>query len=170
MGEVDFSNPISIDVTALLVRKASGARNLGGLAGKTIAVVGGTPNAQALEEALKKGLVNAKVVPAKSYDDAIALLEGGKADALAAGRVMLFGMASKLKDGSQYEILDDEIGYVPYAIVLPLGATGLRQGVNRALSQIYSSDAISDIFRGTFGNAKPPLALIIMYKLNTYPE
>jgi len=170
MGEVDFSNPIWIDVTALLVRKASGARNLGGLAGKTIAVVGGTPNAQALEEALKKGLVNAKVVPAKSYDDAIALLEGGKADALAAGRVMLFGMASKLKDGSQYEILDDEIGYVPYAIVLPLGATGLRQGVNRALSQIYSSDAISDIFRGTFGNAKPPLALIIMYKLNTYPE
>jgi len=170
MGEVDFSNPIWIDVTALLVRKASGARNLGGLAGKTIAVVGGTPNAQALEEALKKGLVNAKVVPVKSYDDAIALLEGGKADALAAGRVMLFGMASKLKDGSQYEILDDEIGYVPYAIVLPLGATGLRQAVNRALSQIYSSDAISDVFRGTFGSAKPPLALIIMYKLNTYPE
>lgn len=170
MGEVDFSNPIWIDVTALLVRKASGAHNLGGLAGKTIAVVGGTPNAQALEEALKKGLVNAKVVPAKSYDDAIALLEGGKADAIAAGRIMLFGMAPKLKDGSQYEILDDEIGYVPYAIVLPLGATGLRQAVNRALSQIYGSDAISDVFRGTFGSAKPPLALIIMYKLNTYPE
>ena len=132
-----------------------GAR-LGGLAGKNIAVVGGTPNAQALEEALKKGLVNAKVVPAKNYDDAIALLEGGKADALAAGRIMLFGMARKLKDGSQYEILDDEIGYVPYAIVLPLGATGLRQAVNRALSQIYGSDAISDIFRGTFGSASRP--------------
>jgi ABC-type amino acid transport substrate-binding protein len=170
MGEVDFSNPIWVDATALLVRKSSGARNLGGLAGKSIAVVAGTPNAQALEDALKKGLVNAKVVPAKTYDEAIALLEGGKADALAAGRVMLFGMGSKLKDASLYELLDDEIGYVPYAIVLPLGATGLRQAVNRALSQIYGSDAIFDVFRGTFGAAKPTLALLIMYKLNTYPE
>jgi ABC-type amino acid transport substrate-binding protein len=85
--------------------------------------------------------------------------------------MMLAGMASKLKDPSVYELLDDEIGYVPYAIVLPLGASGLRQAVNRALSQIYGSDAISEIFRGTFGpTAKPSLALAIMYRLNTYPE
>ena len=170
MDQVDFSNPIWVDATALLVKKASGARNLGSLAGKSIAVVGGTPNAQALEEALKKGLVNAKVVPAKTYDEAIALLEGGKVDALAAGRVMLLGMGSKLKDPSLYQLLDDDIGYVPYAIMLPLGATGLRQAVNRALSQIYGSDAISDIFRATFVAAQPTLPLLIMYKLNTYPE
>ena len=170
MGEVDFSNPIWADATALLVQKSSGAKNLGGLVGKSIAVVAGTPNAQAVEEALKKGLVNAKVVPAKNYDEAIALLEGGKADALAAGRVMLLGMANKLKDASLYELLDDDIGYVPYAIVLPLGATGFRQAVNRGLSQIYGRDAIFDVFRGTFGGLKPTLPLIIMYKLNTYPE
>ena len=170
MGEVDFSNPIWVDTTSLLVKKASGAKNLGGLGGKSIAVVAGTPNAQALEDALKKGLVNAKVVPAKSYDEAIALLEEGKTDAFAAGRVMVLGMVNKLKDASQYELLDDEIGYVPYAIMLPLGATGLRQGINRALSQIYGSEAISDVFRGTFGNAKPSPALLIMYRLNIYPE
>lgn len=170
MGEVDFSNPIWVDTTSLLVKKSSGAKNLGGLAGKTIVVVAGTPNAKALEDALKKGLVNAKVVPVKSYDEAIAQLEEGKADAFAAGRVMVLGMVNKLKDASVYELLDDEIGYVPYAIMLPLGSTGLRQAVNRALSQIYSSDAISDIFRGTFGNAKPSPALLIMYRLNTYPE
>jgi len=170
MGEVDFSNPIWADATAVLVTKSSGARNLGGLSGKSIAVVAGTPNAQALEDALKKGLVNAKVVPAKTYDEAIALLEGGKVDALAAGRVMLLGMGSKLKDTSLYELLDDEIGYVPYAIMLPLGANGLRQAVNRALSQIYGSDAIFDVFRATFGGVKPTVPLLIMYKLNTYPE
>jgi ABC-type amino acid transport substrate-binding protein len=170
MGEVDFSNLIWADATALLVTKASGAKNLGGLSGKSIAVVAGTPNAQAVEEALKKGLVNAKVVQAKSYDEAIALLEGGKVDALAAGRVMLLGMGSKLKDTSLYELLDDDIGYVPYAIMLPLGANGLRQSVNRALSQIYGSDAIFDVFRANFGGAKPTIPLLIMYKLNTYPE
>jgi len=170
MGEVDFSNLIWADATALLVTKASGAKNLGGLSGKSIAVVTATPNAQAVEDALKKGLVNAKVVHAKTYDEAIALLEGGKVEALAAGRVMLLGMGSKLKDTSLYDLLDDDIGYVPYAIMLPLGANGLRQAVNRALSQIYGSDAIFDVFRASFGGAKPTIPLLIMYKLNTYPE
>jgi len=170
MGEVDFSNLIWADATGVLVSKASGAKSLGGLSGKSIAVVAATPNAAALEDALKKGLVNAKVVQTKSYDEAIGLLEGGKVDALAAGRVMLLGMGSKIKDTSLYELLDEDIGYVPYAIMLPLGANGLRQAVNRALSQIYGSDAIFDVFRANFGGAKPTVPLLIMYKLNTYPE
>ena len=164
---VDFSNPIWS--TRQLLKKSLGAKTMGNLAGKSIAVAAGTERTGA-GGCAEEGLVTAKVVPAKSYDEAIALLEGGKADALAAGRVMLLGMGSKLKDTSLYELLDDDIGYVPYAIMLPLGASGLRQAVNRALSQIYASDAIFDIFRGTFGNAKPTLALLIMYKLNTYPE
>ncbi|MFL5363836.1 MAG: amino acid ABC transporter substrate-binding protein [Myxococcales bacterium] len=171
MEEVDFSNPVWVDVTGLLVRKSQGARELGSLGGKSIAAVANTPNQRALEDALKKGFVNAKVVPAKTYEDAIALLETGKADALAAGKTMLAGMGGKVKDPSQYELLPDEIGYVPYAIVMPLGASGLRAAVNRALSQIYDSDAIGGIFRGTFGpTAKPGSALLIMYRLNVYPE
>jgi ABC-type amino acid transport substrate-binding protein len=171
MEQVDFSNPVWVDVTGLLVRKSDGARELGSLGGKSIAAVANTPNQRALEDALKKGFVNAKVVPAKTYEDAISLLETGKADALAAGKTMLAGMGGKVKDPSQYELLPDEIGYVPYAIVMPLGASGLRAAVNRALSQIYDSDAIGGIFRGTFGpTAKPGNALLIMYRLNVYPE
>jgi ABC-type amino acid transport substrate-binding protein len=171
MEQVDFSNPTWVDVTGLIVRKSVGARALGGLAGKSIAVVADTPNQRALDDALKKGIVNAKVVPAKTYDEATALLEGGKVDALAAGKTMLMGMGIKLKDTSSYDLLNDDIGYIPYAVMLPLGANGLRLAVNRALSQIYDSDAIGEIFRGTFGpNAKPSPALIIMYRLNVYPE
>jgi ABC-type amino acid transport substrate-binding protein len=171
MEQVDFSNPVWVDVTGLLVRKSDGARGLGSFAGKSIAAIANTPNQRALEDALKKGFVNAKVVPAKTYEDAIALLETGKADALAAGKTMLGGMGGKVKDPSLYELLPDEIGYDPYAIAMPLGASGLRAAVNRALSQIYDSDAIGGIFRGTFGpNAKPGTALMIMYRLNVYPE
>jgi glutamate/aspartate transport system substrate-binding protein len=171
MEQVDFSNPIWVDVTDVLVRKSVGARAIGGLAGKSIAVVAATPNQKALEQSLKKGLVNAKVVPTKTYEEAIALLEGGKVDALAAGRTMLGGIGSKLKDVSQYELLNEDIGYIPYAVVVPLGANGLRLAVNRALSQIYDGDTIAEIFRGTFGaNAKPSPALLIMYRLNIYPE
>jgi len=171
MEQVDFSNPVWVDVTGVIVRKSTGVRAMGGLAGKSIAVVAATPNQKALEESLKKGLVNAKVVPAKTYEEAIALLEGGKVDALAAGRTMLEGLGTKIKDVSQYGMLDEDIGYEPYAIVVPLGANGLRLAVNRALSRIYDGDAIAEIFRGAFGpNAKPSPALVVMYRLNTYPE
>ena len=170
MEQVDFSNPVWVDTTGLIVRKSVGAKGIGGLAGKNIAAVAGTPNLKALEEALKKGLVNAKVTQTKTYDEAIALLEDGKVDALAAGKTMLLGIGGKLKDPGLYDLLGEDIGYVPYAIVLPLGANGLRLAVNRALSQIYGSDAISDIFRASFGPAaKPAGALLIMYGLNVYP-
>ncbi len=171
MEQVDFSNPVWVDVTGLLVRKSVGAKAIGGLSGKSIAVVAPTPNQKALEESLKKGLVNAKVVPVKSYEEATALLESGKVDALAAGKTMLVEMGGKLKDVSAYDLLNDEIGYIPYAITLPLGANSLRLAVNRALSQIYDCDAIAEVFRGTFGpTAKPSVALVIMYRLNVYPE
>jgi ABC-type amino acid transport substrate-binding protein len=156
-----WTSPISVGRRDRAARpQVSGRPYVGEPGGQEHRGGGGTPNAEALEDALKKGLVNAKVLPAKSYDEAIALLEGGKADALAAGKVMLVGMGSKLKDTSLYELLDDDIGYVPYAIVLPLGANGLRTAVNRALSRIYGSDAIFDVFRGAFGG-KASLALVI---------
>lgn len=171
MDQVEFSNPVWVDATGVIVRKTVGAKGLGGLSGKSIVAVAATPNLRALEDALKKGLVNAKVVQAKTYDEALALLEGGKVDALAAGKTMLLGLGSKLKDPGEYDLLNDDFGYVPYAIVMPLGASGLRQAVNRALSQIYDSDAIGEIFRGTFGpTAKPSGALLVMYRLNVYPE
>jgi hypothetical protein len=57
------------------------------------------------------------------------------------------------------------------AMLAAMGGSGLRVAVNRALSQIYDSDAIGGIFRGAFGpNAKPGVALILMYRPNVYPE
>jgi hypothetical protein len=42
---------------------------------------------------------------------------------------------------------------------------------NRALGQIYNSDAIVEIFRGTFGaDFSPSPALLVMYGLGTYPD
>jgi ABC-type amino acid transport substrate-binding protein len=171
MEEVDFSNPVFVDTTGLLARKSAGARTLGGLAGKKIAVVGGTTNQRALEKALKGGLVDATVVAVKNREEAVAALEAGTADALAGDRVLLLGLAAKVKDPSLYELLDEDMGYEPYAITLPRGDASLRLAVNRALAQIYSTDAIGDVFRRAFGpNAKATPALLLLYRLNAYPE
>jgi ABC-type amino acid transport substrate-binding protein len=171
MEQVDFSSAVFVDTTGLLVRKDSGAKSLGGLAGKKIAVVGGTTNQRALDAALKKALVSATVVTVKNRDEGIAALEGGTVDGFAGDKILLVGLAGKVKDPSQFELLADDLGFEPYAIVLPRGDASFRLAVNRALARIYSSDAIVDIFRRAFGpNAAPSPALIVMYGLGSFPE
>jgi ABC-type amino acid transport substrate-binding protein len=171
MEQVDFSSPVFVDATSVLVRRSVGARSLSGLAGKKIAVIAGTTNQQALDRALKKELVNATVVTVKSRDEGTAALEGGRADAMAGDRILLAGLASRIKDASEYELLDQELSYEPYAIALPRNDASLRLAVNRALARIYSGDSIVEVFRRAFGpNATPGPALVLMYGLNAYPE
>lgn len=171
MGIVDFSNPVFVDNTGLLVSTASGAKSLAGLAGKRIAVVGGTSNHKALEAALKKSSINATVVTVKNRDEGVAALEGGKVDAFASDKLLLLGLAAKVKDTSRYGILDDNLSFEPYAITLPRGDSDLRLAVNRGLAQIYSGDGIVEIFRGAFGkDASPSPVLLVMYGLGSLPE
>jgi len=171
MEQVDFSNPVFVDTTGVVARKETGARTLNALAGKKIAVVAGTTNQKALEAALKRGMIAATVVPVKNREEGTAALEAGSADALAGDRILLVGMAAKFKDPAQYTLLDEDLAYEPYAIVLPRGDSSFRLAVNRALSQIYASDAIVEVFRRTFGSGtKPSPGLMFMYQLNAYPE
>jgi len=171
MEQVDFSSPVFVDTTALLVRTSSGAKSLSGLSGKKIAVVAGTTNEKAVAKALEVALVSATVVPVKNRDEGIAALEAGTVDALASDRLLLAGLAPKVKDPSQYELLGDELSFEPYAIVLPRGDASFRLAVNRALSRIYSSEAIVEVFQRAFGpKAKPSNALAVMYGLNSYGE
>lgn len=160
-----------VDTTGVLVRRTVGAKSLSGLGGKKIVVVAGTTNQRALEKALKESLVSATVMMVKSREKGVAALEGGSADAMAGDRILLTGLLSKIKDGSQYELLDQDLGFEPYAIMLPRNDASLRLAVNRALAQIYAGDSIVEVFRHAFGpNAKPGPALLVMYGLNAYPE
>ncbi len=171
MEQVDFSSPIFLDATSLLVRKDLGAKSLTGLAGKRIAVVAGTTNEKVLKQALESAMVAATVVPAANREEAVAALEAGKADALAGDRVLLAGLAAKVKDASIYQLLDDELGLEPYALVLPRGDADLRLAVNRALARIYGGDALAAVFRQAFGsNVKPSTALVVMYAIHAYAE
>lgn len=171
MEQVDFSSPVFVDTTGLLVRKAGGANSLAGLSAKRIAVVAGTTNQRALESALKKQLVSATVVPVKDRGEGIAALEAGSVDAFAGDKILLHGLAGRIKDATQYELLADDLGFEPYAIVLPRGDAAFRLAVNRGLAQTYQSDALVEIFKRAFGaNAVPTVAMRVVYGLGSFPE
>lgn len=171
MEIVDFSSAVFVDTTGLVTRKTSGVKSLAGLAGKKVGVVAGTTNQTALEAALKRQLVGANVVAFKNRAEALAALESGSIDAFAGDKVLLLGLGMQLKDPAQFEVLADDLGFEPYAIVLPRNDSAFRLAVNRGLAQVFRSEAIAEIFRRAFGpNASPTLGLRAMFDLGSFPE
>lgn len=159
MKTVDFSSFTFVDGTGMLVKAALAASTLGDLGGKKIGVVGGTSNERALNEALKRRVVNATVVPLKSSDEGIAQLDSGAIDAFASDRVLLLALASKAKDPKALALIGEALSFEPYAITLPRGDWQMRLAVNSALAQIYRSGAIGEIFNRWFGSLGRPGAM-----------
>jgi len=171
MERVDFSSYVFVDSTGVLTRVSSGVRKFSDLAGKRIAVIAGTTNETALKGALKRALINAQVMTYPSREAATAALEQGKVDAFASDKILLEGIAGKVKDASKYGLLADDLSIEPYAIMLPRGDSALRLEVNRALSRVFSSSAIRDVFMDTFGNDIEPTPLLrALYMIGYIPE
>jgi ABC-type amino acid transport substrate-binding protein len=171
MKEVGFSSLTFVDGTGLLVRASTPGNSLMNLANKKIGVIPGTSNERALNEALKAKVVNAVVVPVPNREEGLAQLEGGSIDALASDRVLLVGLVAKSKDAKALALLGDPLSFEPYAIVLPRGDWAMRQAVDAALSQIYRSPALPELYNRWFAAlGRPAPVLEVMFGLGRLPE
>ncbi|MBX3644749.1 MAG: amino acid ABC transporter substrate-binding protein [Rubrivivax sp.] len=171
MKEVGFSSLTFIDGTGLLIRASTPGTSLLDLANKKIAVIPGTSNERALNEALKAKVVTATVVPVATREEGLAQLEGGSIDALASDRVLLVGLVARAKDAKALALLGDPLSFEPYAIVLPRGDWAMKQAVDAALSQIYKSPALPEIYNRWFAAlGRPAPILEVMYGLGRLPE
>ena len=171
MKLVDFSSFTFVDGTGLLVKASLAANTLGDLGSKKIGVIGGTSNERALNDALKRRVINATVVPVKSSDEGLAQVQSGAIDAFASDRVLLMALAGKSPDPRSLALLGEGLSFEPYAIALPRGDWQMRLAVNTALAQIYRSGAIGEIFGRWFGSIGRPGALTeAMYMFGALPE
>jgi ABC-type amino acid transport substrate-binding protein len=171
LKNVNFSSFIFVDGTGLLIKADSPARQLSDLAGKKIAVIPGTTNEKALKDALKKGVINATVVPIKTREEGLAQLEAGQIDAFASDKVLLMALAPKAKDPKTIALLTEDLSFEPYAITLPRNDDNFRLAVNSALAEIYRSGAIVEIFNRWFGAiGKPGIMLQATFIFGAIPE
>lgn len=73
---VDFSIPTFVDGASIMV-KGDGPSEFGALAGKKIGVLAGTTTEQSLRASLNDANIKADVVPAKTHEDGIKMLDAG---------------------------------------------------------------------------------------------
>ncbi len=171
LKEVDFSNLIFVDGGGFLVRADSPVNGFGDLAGKSIAVTAGTTTEKRVGAMLKDRLIDAKIVPVKDGVEGVALLEVGAVAAFASDKIKLVGLAAQAKNPKAFALLAEDLSFEPYAFMLPRNDSAFRLEVNRALTQVYLSGAIDQIFAKWLGPLGRPSGLLAaMYLLNAIPD
>ena len=170
MTKVDFSSFIFMENTGLMVRVNSGISSFGDLRGKKIAVIVGTTNEVALTKEIQRRQLQTAVIRVKDRREGIAALQSGAVESFASDKLLLIGASNA--DGSIYKMLPENLSSEPYALVLPRGDWRLRAAVNKALSQLYSSPQILDIYRKWFAalGERPDLLRAAVYIFGTIPE
>lgn len=169
--QVDFSNMTFVDGGSLLVKTTAKLASFQDFAGKKIGVILGTTTETALKAALQKALVSAQITPVKDHREGLTGVEDGTLDAYASDRVLLIGLAVTAKDPSQFAVADTYLSYEPYGLMLRRGDAAFRLSVNRALSHLYRSGEVLQIYSRWFGKlGKPGNLLVAMYALNAIPE
>lgn len=168
MKEVDFSNYIFVENTALMVTASSGINAFADLGGRKIAVITGTTNEQALMKALERRHLSATIIHVGNRAEGMAALVSGRVDAFANDRYLLGAM----KTDTALIMLPEDISTEPYAVTLPQGDWAFRLAVNTALAQIFRSGEILNIFTKWFGGVaqRPNLLIGAVYLLGSLAE
>ncbi len=170
MTKVDFSSFIFMENTGLMVRVNSGIDSFADLKGKKIAVIIGTTNEAALTKEIQRRQLQTTVVRVKDRREGMTALSSGAVDSFASDKLLLIGAPNA--DGAAYKMLPENLSTEPYALALPRGDWRFRAAVNKALSQLYSSAEILDIYRKWFAalGERPDLLRAAVYIFGTIPE
>jgi ABC-type amino acid transport substrate-binding protein len=167
---VDFSITTFVDGASLLVA-GEGPSEFGALAGKKIGVLAGTTTEQSLRDTLASAKISAEVVPAKTHEEGLAMLDQGTIAAYFGDRAILAYLASKSSAPRKLRLAENYLSVEPYALALAHGDSDFRLAVDRALSQIYRSGEIASVFGHAFGSqTQPSDTLKTLYLISGLPE
>jgi glutamate/aspartate transport system substrate-binding protein len=154
-AKVAFSPAIFVTGTRLAVPRGAGIRDFRGLAGRPVAVVAGTTNEAAMRELDRLNALGLELVPADTYRDALALLDAGKADALAADEVLLLGLLVETGRKADFRVVGGLLSFESYGIAYARGERGIGDAVERTVRELAASREIVWIYRRWFEQPLP---------------
>lgn len=166
---VDFSIPVFIDGASVLVR-SDGPTSFEELAGERIGVRRATTTESRLEATLKGLGLEAQVVPVDVHDEGFSRLRSGDIAAYFADRATLQYLMIDRGLPEEFRLSAQYFSYEPYALALRLGDSEFRLAVDTALSRLYRSGAIQEVFASAFGRAEQSELLKALYIVSALPE
>jgi polar amino acid transport system substrate-binding protein/glutamate/aspartate transport system substrate-binding protein len=162
--QVDFSLPIYVDGAAVLL-PADADPEFTALSGKTVGVRGGTTTEEILTNSLEAAGVEAEILAVDSHAAGLAALENGEIAAYFGDQSILFGLYFSSDAADRLVISDNTLTIEKQGLALPRGDADFRLAVDRAISDIFRSGAMAEIFRAAFPGATPGVGLEALFLL-----
>ncbi|SCK23425.1 glutamate/aspartate transport system substrate-binding protein [Variovorax sp. HW608] len=167
--QVDFSNTIWVEGASYVSLSSKPIARAAELNGKRVGVIPGSTTEKVLKGLSERGVVPV-FVTVQTHTDGIAAVRDGRADAYATDRLILVGEVLGGPAGSTLRLGDDYLSMETYSLMMRRDPD-MRLAVNRALSDIYRSGEIVNVFRQAFPPSAVPSPLIeAVYVLNALPE
>lgn len=162
---VDFSDPVYVDGTAILL--PIGAQgSLAALDGKKLGVRGATTTEEALNTSLLAAGLTADVVTFENHADGISAMENKEVDAYFADQSILMSLFQSSPKASEMMISNEILTIEKQGLAMARGDADFRLLVDAAVSELFNNGKMRDFFDATMPGAEPGAALQAMYLLS----
>lgn len=148
--QVDYLAITFITGTKLRSKKGSGITEIEDMDGKAIALSLGTTNEKAIKRIMKEKGINIKIVSVKDHPQAWLAVQTGRVDAYASDHVLLYGLISKSKDPSKFQVTGRFLSYDPYGIMVPRNDSTYRRIGNVMLADMMRSGKMLEVYNKWF--------------------
>ncbi|HEY4635917.1 MAG TPA: amino acid ABC transporter substrate-binding protein, partial [Rhodospirillales bacterium] len=144
--QIDYLAITFITGTKMAVKKGSGIKEIEDLKGKSIGLALGTTNEKAIKSVAEQLKLDIKYHMVKDHPQGWLALETGRVDAYATDDVLLYGLISKSKDPSKYDVVGRFLSYDPYGIMVRRDDSAIRLIGNTVLADLMRSGEMMKIY------------------------
>ncbi len=152
---VAFSPMIYVSGTKLMVPKASPIKEAKDLAGRTVVVLKGTTNEQAMHFVDTKYALGLKFMVVGDREQPYQALLDQKADAFASDDILLYGLIAHHKSQDQFRVTSDYLSYDPYGIMFRKGEPQLAAVVERTMRKLATNQDLFPLYKKWFVGRLP---------------
>jgi glutamate/aspartate transport system substrate-binding protein len=171
-SQAAFTFTTFITGTKIMVRKDSGIKSVDNLGGKSLVVLPGSTNEQALKAYIEQRKMNTRVLNAREHAEALLALETDRVDAYGSDDVLLYGSRSRAKNPDQYVVVGEFLTYDPYAIMLPRNDSAFATLADKAITKMFRDGSFMLVYRKWFDPIGLPLNPLLeaAIKLQALPD
>ena len=154
--DVAFSVTTFVASGSLVSKRSRDIHSLQELRGHTVVSTAGTTYVKGLAESNRKLDLGMSIIAGKGHADSFQLVETDRAAAFAMDDVLLHGLVANTRNPAEYVIYNSELSVEPYGIVLRKDDPEFKRIVDEALSALFRSGDINNIYRKWFLSPIPP--------------
>lgn len=174
--QVEYLSTTFITGTKIASKTNSGITEIEDLNGKIIGLSSGTTNERAIKSAIERLGLDVKVVPVKDHSQGWLALETERIDAYGSDDVLLYGLISKSKDPTGYQVTGRYLSFDPYAIMVPRNDSTFERLGRVVMSDLMRSGEMEEIYNKWFApgptNINMPLSdtLKTAFQIQALPQ